>query len=63
MSSTIEITKANELDRGDNNMTTITSKEEDVYEKENIGIRSSVSGKALTDEMILVMILEEIFHQ
>ncbi|OEU15956.1 hypothetical protein FRACYDRAFT_240653 [Fragilariopsis cylindrus CCMP1102] len=31
-------------------MTTITSKEDDVYEKENIGIRSSVSGKALTDD-------------
>jgi hypothetical protein len=49
MSSTIEIAKAKELDRGDNNMTTIT-KEDDVYEKENIGIRSSVSGKALTDD-------------
>ena len=50
MSSTIEIAKANELDRGDNNMTTITSKEDDVYEKENIGIRSSVSGKSITDD-------------
>ena len=47
MSSTIEIAKANELDRGDNNMTTI---EDDVYEKENIGIRSSVSGKSITDD-------------
>jgi hypothetical protein len=50
MSSTTEVAKANELDRGDNNMTT-TSKEDDVYEKENIGTRSSVSGKSLTEDV------------
>jgi hypothetical protein len=49
MSPSTEIAKANELDRGDDNMTT-TSKEDDFYEKENIGTRSSVSAKSLTED-------------
>jgi hypothetical protein len=52
MSSTTEVSKSNELDRGDNNMITSSKEEEeDVYEKENVGgTRSSMSGKPLTED-------------